>query len=254
MTITEHDTHSLRRWNIWLVVLHAAQGIAILALATAFTLPVIIPFMSGPPGSPIGGFEPVWELPLATFVAIFLFLAALDHLICALPGTNARYIRNLERGTNPFRWWEYSVSASLMMVLIAMITGVADLSALIAIFGANAAMILFGLAMEQRNPVGTERVDWRPFIYGCVVGAFPWIAVGVVLVRTQMENGVPGFVYGIYFSLLVLFFSFALNMWAHYARKGRFASVVSSERADLVLSLVAKSLLAWQVFASALSG
>ena len=71
MTITEHDTHSLRRWNIWLVVLHAAQGIAILALSTAFILPVIIPFMSGPPGSPIGGFEPVWDLPLASFVAIF---------------------------------------------------------------------------------------------------------------------------------------------------------------------------------------
>jgi len=212
------------------VVLHAAQGIAILALATAFTLPVIIPHMSGPPGSPLAGFEPVWELPLAIFVAIFLFLAA------------------------PFRWWEYSVSASLMMVLIAMITGIADLSALIAIFGANAAMILFGLVMEQRNPVGTERVDWRPFIYGCIIGAFPWIAITVVLVRSQITVGVPGFVYGIYFSLLVLFFSFALNMWAHYARKGRFASVVSSERAYLVLSLVAKSLLAWQVFASALSG
>ena len=31
MNITAHDAHSLRRWNIWLVVLHAAQGIAILA-------------------------------------------------------------------------------------------------------------------------------------------------------------------------------------------------------------------------------
>ena len=86
------------------------------------------------------------------------------------------------------------------------------------------------------------------------VGAFPWIAIAVVLIRSQMAVGVPGFVYGIYFSLLILFFSFALSMWAHYARKGRFASVVSSEQAYLVLSLVAKSLLAWQVFASALSG
>ena len=103
-------------------------------------------------------------------------------------------------------------------------------------------------------PAGTDKVDWRPFIYGCIVGAFPWIAIGLVLVRAQIDAGVPGAIWGIYISLFVLFFTFALNMWLHYARKGRWANIVSYEKTYLVLSLVAKSLLAWQIFASALAG
>ncbi|MGB1804083.1 MAG: heliorhodopsin HeR, partial [Miltoncostaeaceae bacterium] len=187
-------------------------------------------------------------------VAIFLFLAALDHLLCALPGIDRWYIANLGRGTNPLRWWEYSVSASLMIVLIALVSSVQEVTALIAIAGANVGMILFGLAMEHRNPAGTERVDWRPFIYGCITGVFPWIAIGIVLIRAQIDAGVPAAIWAIYISLFVLFFTFALNMWLHYARKGRWAGIVPYEKTYLVLSLVAKSLLAWQIFASALAG
>ena len=56
------------------------------------------------------------------------------------------------------------------------------------------------------------------------------------------------------FSLLVLFFSFAVNMAFQYARVGPWREYVFGERGYLVLSLVAKSALAWQVFAGALAG
>ncbi|MBM3635161.1 MAG: hypothetical protein FJW99_07770 [Actinobacteria bacterium] len=250
----ERAAPNLRKWNVALAILHAAQGVAILLLSNGFSLGITIPYMTGPPGSPILGGDPVWQVPIATFVAIFLFLAALDHLLCALPGIDRWYIANLGRGTNPLRWWEYSVSASLMIVLIALVSGIDQSTALIALFGANVGMILFGLAMEQRNPAGTEKVDWRPFAYGCITGAFPWIAIGLVLVRAQIDVGVPAAIWAIYISLFVLFFTFALNMWLHYARKGRWANIVSYEKTYLVLSLVAKSLLAWQIFASALAG
>jgi len=249
------DARALRRWNAGLAVLHAGQGAAILALSDDTTLPVSLSVLSGPPGSAVtGGGEPVWDLPLGVFVAIFLLLAALDHAAVALPRVHAWYERNLGRGTNPARWWEYSLSASLMVVLIAMLAGVSEASALIALFGVNAAMILFGLAQEQRNPPGRAQVDWRPFVYGSLVGAVPWIAIGLQLARTEAESEVPGFVYGIFFSLLVLFFSFALNMALHYARVGAWRRIPVAERGYLVLSLTAKSLLAWQVFSATLAG
>ena len=169
----EQAAPNLRRWNIALAILHAAQGVAILLLSNGFTLGVTIPYMVGPPGSPILGTEPVWQVPIATFVAVFLFLAALDHLLCALPGIDRWYIANLGRGTNPLRGREYSVSATLMNVLIA-------------IAGANVGLMLFGLALELLNPAGTERVDWRPFFYGCFTGAFAWFALGFVLIRAKM--------------------------------------------------------------------
>ncbi len=164
-----------------------------------------------------------------------------------------RYERGLEQGVNPIRWYEYSLSASIMVVLIAMLTGIEDAAALIAIFGANVAMILFGLVSERANPPG-EPPDWRPFLYGCVVGAVPWIVIGLQIGTGISEGGeVPSFVIAIFISLFVLFFSFSVNMALQYARVGPWRDYLFGERGYLVLSLVAKSALAWQVFGSTLA-
>lgn len=238
----------LRLWNAALALLHAAQGVVILVLSNDFGLPVTLGYLEGPPGSGPTTQETLFDLRIGPAVAAFLFLAALDHGLVAAPGIVRWYERNLARGINPARWWEYSLSASLMVVLIAMLTGISDAPALIALFGVNAAMILFGLVMERANPPG-QPVNWRPFLYGCLAGAVPWIAIGVQIGVAESETGsVPTFVYGIFFSLFVLFNSFAVNMLLQYRGVGRWRSYLFGERGYLVLSLVAKSALAWQVF------
>jgi len=237
----------LRAWNASLAGIHAIQAILILALSNGFTLPVTISFLEGPPGTP-SATNTVYDLPIGPAVAAFLLLAAIDHGLMAAPRIPGWYERNLRLERNPARWWEYSVSASLMIVLIAMYTGISDLAALVAIFGVNVAMILFGLAMEYANAPGAP-VDWRPFIYGCVAGAVPWIVITIQIGYSQAQTGdVPGFVVGIFASLLVLFMSFAVNMALQYRRSGPWRSYLFGERAYLVLSLTAKSLLAWHIF------
>ena len=53
------------------------------------------------------------------------------------------------------------ISASLMVVLIAMLAGTRELTALVALFGVSAAMILFGLLMERGSRPG-RGADWWP--------------------------------------------------------------------------------------------
>jgi Heliorhodopsin len=237
----------LRVWNASLAGVHAAQALLILALSSGFALPITITFMTGPPGT-ASTTNTVYHLPIGPVVAVFLLLAALDHGLMAAPRIHGWYERNLRRGRNPARWWEYSLSASLMIVLIAMYTGIGDLAALIAIFGVNAAMILFGLAMEYANRPGAP-VTWRPYLYGCIAGAVPWAAIAVQIDYSQEQTGnVPGFVFGIFASLFVLFMSFAVNMALQYRRRGPWRSHLFGERVYLLLSLTAKSLLAWQIF------
>ncbi len=225
-----------------------------MALASPVSLPVVTTYLTGPPGAgDFGGPAVLFDLRVDYAVGLFLVLAAVDHLAVAGPA-RAWYERNVARGINPARWWEYSVSASLMIVLIAMLAGVREATALLAIFGVNAAMILFGLTMERAN-LEREDVDWRPFVYGSVVGTVPWLAIALQLVVAQDNgSGAPSFVIAIFLSLLVLFSSFAVNMWLQYRRVGRWADPVFAERAYIVLSLVAKSALAWQVYAGALAG
>jgi hypothetical protein len=163
------------------------------------------------------------------------------------------YEENLQRGINYARWIEYSISASLMIVLIAMLTGITDLYALIGLFAINAAMILFGLLMEQVNRPGNT-VSWWPFTFGSFAGAVPWIAITIALIVAQQEgDGVPGFVFGIFVSLFLLFNCFAVNQWLQYRQKGRFADYLYGEKVYIILSLVAKSALAWQVYAGTLA-
>lgn len=79
----------------------------------------------------------------------------------------------------------------------------------------------------------------------------PWIVVVVNLVGAKQ---MPGFVYGRFVSLFVFFMSFAVNQWLQYEQKGRWASYAYGEKVYLVLSLVAKSALAWQIFGGSLAG
>ena len=230
------------------------QALALLALAADVSPPVTATFLTGPPGA--GGCDSasLGSLRIDWLVAAFLLLAAIDHLTLSAGRPRRWYEANVARGINPARWWEYSLSASLMVVLIAMLAGVTELVALVALFGANAATILFGLVQERLN-LDRSNVDWRPFIYGCAIGAVPWIAIAAQLVISSAEgNAVPGFVIAIFVSLLLLFNSFAVNMWLQYRRRGRWAEPAFTERVYLILSLAAKTALAWQVYAGALAG
>jgi len=244
----------LRRWNIAVGLVHVVQAALILALSTDFSIPVVAAFQDGPPGTALPPADELFDVPFGPAIALFLLLAAADHLLMAAPRIVGWYERNLLRRINYARWAEYSVSASIMMVLIAMLTGITNLYALTGIFAVNAAMIAFGLLMERVN-VGRSSLDWTPFWLGSVAGIVPWIAVTIAIVGAETSGGgdVPAFVYGIYVSLFLFFNSFAVNMLLQYRQVGPWHDYLVGERAYLVLSLGAKSALAWQVFGGTLS-
>lgn len=240
----------LRIFNLVMGLIHAAQGFAILALSTGFTLPVVAHVPTGPPGAPQDTVT-LFDLPVAWAVAAFLFISAIAHLLIASPGVFPRYERMLRQGRNDYRWIEYSVSASIMAVLIALLPGINDVAAIIAIFGANAAMIFFGLLQERYERPGGSLL---PFWLGSLVGVTPWLAIGLYLSGFGTGNQPPGFVYGIFFSIFLFFMSFAVNQWLQYKRVGRWKDYLYGEKVYVILSLVAKSALAWQVFAGTLAG
>ena len=242
---------SLRRWNIGVGLVHAVQAVAVLALATAFVLPVTASFMEGPPGTPAGAPTTLFDVSVAWGVALFLFLSAGFHWLVSAPGVFGRYIAGLDAQHNYFRWAEYSLSSSIMIVLIAMLTGISDIAALIGIFAANAAMIFFGAVQERYEKPGGSL--W-PFWMGCIVGIAPWLAVGVYLASPGSTAEPPAFVYAIFVSLFIFFNIFAINMWLQYRRLGRWRAYTFGEATYFILSLVAKSALAWQVFAGTLAG
>ena len=240
----------LRPYNFAAGCLHLLQAVVIVVLAKPFSLPVRSTYMTGPPGPTIGRQAVIlFNLSFAWTIAAFFLLSALAHFFVSGPGWGD-YQRELLRERNPYRWIEYSMSSSIMIVLIAMLVGISDVAALVALIGVNASMIAFGWMQERYQRAGS---GLGPFWIGCIAGIFPWIAITIYLVGPGATQHPPGFVYGIFFSLFVFFNCFAINQWLQYRQVGKWTDYLFGERVYVTLSLVAKSLLAWQIFASTLA-
>jgi hypothetical protein len=255
MTVAQESRYtSLRRYNLIAAAFHAVQAVLVVWLSNDFTLPVTGTYLEGPPGSAPSETVTILDTPIGWAVAGFLALSAVFHLVVASPMFFERYAAGLGAGHNYFRWVEYSLSSSIMIVLIAQLTGIADAVALLAIFGVNASMILFGWLQEKYQEPGDG--GWVPFIFGCIAGIVPWLGVVLYVIApgSTSQAEPPAFVYGIIVSLFIFFNTFAVNQWLQYKQVGRWRDYLVGERAYITLSLVAKSALAWQVFGGTLAG
>jgi len=241
----ERQLARLRIWNIAVGLILAVQAVLMALLTNDFALPMTATFISGPPGT-MPELHLLFNLATGWGVFVFLAISAISLLIIASPPVFPWYKRNLLENRNYGRWIEYFFSSSIMIVLIAQITGISDIAALLAIFGINACMILFGALMEKYEKPGTA--GWLPFWFGCFGGIIPWIAIVIYVWAPGLEVSPPAFVYGIIASLFVFFNCFAVNMVLQYKKAGPWRDYLFGEKVYIILSLTAKAMLAWQVF------
>lgn len=243
----------LRNFNFTMGVLHLSQGIVILILSKTFELPISGNYLAF--NQLTKALEPtskvLFNLSLPMLIAIFFFLSAAAHLIIATV-CNKKYNSDLSHGINKIRWIEYAISASIMMVATSLLVGIYDLVSLVMIFTLTAIMNLLGLVMEVHNQT-TKRTNWLSFWIGCIAGIIPWFAIAFYMwLGTANGSAAPTFVYWIFVSIFVFFNCFAINMVLQYKKIGPWKDYLYGERGYIILSLVAKSLLAWQVFAGTL--
>jgi len=253
---------SLRKFNFKMGILHFIQGVLMLVLS--LTWDKIIEFGANNPitrsflqfnldtlSLELTSID-LFVLPFGILVASFLFISAAAHFIISIPKkTNDIYNRDLAKNINQFRWYEYALSSSIMIVLIAFLFGVYDIATLIVIFLLNASMNLFGLLMEKMNE-GKEKTNWLPFIFGSVAGIGAWIVIALYGFGNADPSLVPWFVYAIVGTYFVFFNLFPINMLLQYKKKGKWKNYLYGEKAYIVLSLFAKTMLAWLVLFGAM--
>ena len=164
----------------------------------------------------VGQVSPV-GMVVAFFALSFVFqmAPALNH------GLWEWYIRLVLSGRQPLRFIEYSVSATLMVVIILVLNGAQDLWLYVAVAAANWCCMMFGLLQE-------ELLHWRrlsdvsPPTGFAVLAAFaphfcgwvPFAAVWVILITQfwwaieSADGRVPAAIYAIIFIQLFLFILF----------------------------------------------
>ena len=251
----------LKRFNIGAGILQFINGIVILSLTFLLNWPkgtdiytFYLRFAHVSSTNPL-----IYAVPnpqvlftinhLGVLLAAFPLISAFAHFTIAYP-KNKSYNENLKKGMNPYRWYEYAFSSSIMIWVISTFVGIWDFWSLAMIFVLNVMMIMFGYLHELVNQK-SEKTSWSAFILGSISGGFPWVVLFAYFTGDVIasDNSVPTFVYLIFFIYLVLFMSFAVNMVLQYKGVGRWKDYLYGERVYIVLSFVAKTLLVWLVFA-----
>jgi len=248
----------LKRFNAAAGILHLVQGTLMLLLGfllewerEIYTFYLDIDIIQGPPPR----FEIIPNPQIAftlsylgVIVASFAIISSIAHFVIAYP-KNKSYNENLKRGMNPYRWYEYAFSSSIMIWLIATFVGVWDFWSLTMIFVLNAMMIMFGYLMEYVNQY-TEKTNWSSYVFGCISGGIPWVVLYAYFIAAigSTDTNPPAFVYFILFIYFILFNVFAINMVLQYKGVGRWKDYLYGERVYIILSFVAKTILAWLVF------
>lgn len=251
----EQKIKNLRTFNIVMGGLHLVQALVLFFIIDYdVKIPIISRFFGIDPvtGEPGQIPEIIWEVPVAIIAPVFLLLSSLAHFIIATIYYRT-YSSDLQKGINKARWIEYAISSSIMIAGISMLSGIIEFSAVVSIFALNAIMNLMGLMMEIHNQK-TEKTNWLSYNIGVFAGLVPWILAAIYFVAAvnnfsgEAENPIPTYAYIAFFITAFFFNTFAINMFLQYAKTGPWSKYLFGEKVYIVLSLVAKSALAWIIY------
>lgn len=216
-----------------------------------------------------------YKLDLAWLITSFSALSFVFQLVADpwIPFYNWKK-RVKDGRPNPLRFIEYSISASLMLICIALLSGIRNAMLVAALGLLTAACMLCGLVAEfllwrsHTDEMIAQRPTYKYFAWAahltgwaCMIGAYGtlWWSTGVTLSSASLRP--PAWVWGIIISQMVLFMSFGAVQLAQfcYDYEGRRqreepAIYTYAEFWYILLSLTAKFVLAWTIYASALMG
>mmetsp|Transcript_4180 Transcript_4180/g.6310 ORF Transcript_4180/g.6310 Transcript_4180/m.6310 type:complete len:269 (+) Transcript_4180:72-878(+) len=242
-------------------ILHLVASIWMLALTIIFAVleldvdvSIVVNFpdqddRDGAVGSPDQ--ETIGKAEVSIYLSVFCALAAADHFVCAMLGFfKQEFVQKwlFEYQANPLRWIEYSFSASIMAVLVAMVTGVYDIHLQFSIGLSTAICMMTGFIVEIGFP--REMDSWRiktaaysVYILGFIACFGPWL---VILCYFFESSGAPTFVYFIIFGELIAFAAFGINMFGYFFMK--WWNFSTYEGVYIILSFTAKTFLAFVTY------
>jgi len=250
------QVQKLQIFNLRMGLLHLTQAVILVFIANlSLKIPIITRFFDNTPEGIRPVAQTLVDIPVAIVGPVFLLIAALFHLFIASPLYVRRYEANLKKGINPLRWWEYSISSSIMLTVLLMMGGLIELPSVVFVFTLNFIMNMMGLMMERYNQL-TDKTKWLPYNIGVLAGIVPWIIGGLYfwVSTSNIADSIPGYAKAGFLLTFIFFNSFAINMVLQYAKVGKWKDYLYGERMYIILSLVAKSVLAWIVVLGTLQG
>lgn len=249
------ELQSLNKWNFVAAGLYVVQAILILVLSGNASMPLTTNYLAVDPLLSSGGetvrtagTSRLFDVNFAWLLAGMLLVAAILHLVVATK-YRKHYEADLKKGANLSRWVIYGVIGSFVMVVIAGLSGVYDLSSLILIIAVTVFAAAFGIVNDLWAQSG-KKVAKLVQVNAIKAAVLPWIVIAIYVWGSIVYGraSIPNFVYWIYLSLVVAQGLVVANVYMQRKKQGKWANYMYGEQVSLVLLFVMQTLLTWQVF------
>lgn len=210
-----------------------------------------------------------YGINLAALCAVFAFWSGFLHLLIATPWFYKSYKKSIRQKFGWWRWLDYTVSASIMIVVIGIYCAISDTFLLSMLGLTEAAVILIGAASEwalsksvneeKMEGVGAEGAKLKNgknpmfilarFLLVLAFGLFTFMWVPILstfFISISSAENVPAVVYIVVFAYPFSFLAFGLVSLQIYRK--RMKNYMWYEFNFILLSLVTKVLLHWSIF------
>lgn len=199
--------------------------------------------------------EQAWNISLTyvkILVVLFFLITAVFHLFYATNGFGSGiYSRMIQQGSNWIRWVEYAITATIMIFIIAVISGVSDFGYVIMLICAFPLVMIQGEVVEKYLVNKNVESCILPTLGGwlVLVGAFFIIVTSFNRRINEVKKAgynIPSWLYAVVYPMIIWFASFGVvqifQIYMVSRNKGDI-NYNNYERTYLVLSLLSKAFL-----------
>lgn len=186
--------------------------------------------------------------PVTALVVAFFSITAFFH-IGNVTFFYSFYLDGIENCTTPTRWVEYTITATLMITIIAYLSGLRDDSSIVAVAGLTATTMLFGALTELLARPAASGDSWQtslfmrsvPHVTGYVPYFFAWFVILFSFFGSGGACAAPDFVWVIIIGQFVLFSSFVFPQL--YQLRCPPSAFCNGEIGFITLSFISKAFL-----------
>jgi hypothetical protein len=187
---------------------------------------------------------------LQVFIILFFLITAIFHLYYYLT-SETTYKHMIETSNNYIRWIEYSISSTIMLLIIALSSGVKDINIYALLMVTNIAMISQGQLVEKAVSEGKSWIVPMITGFALLIGEFVIIINSFNTRVREVDNflkknpkdgysRIPKWLYYMIFVLFAFYSCFGfISLWGAYS-KIKYENV---EKMYLLFSLLSKATL-----------
>lgn len=163
--------------------------------------------------------------------------------------TNYRYYKEVLGGRNRFRWVEYGITATMMIFVLCLISGVKEIYSALATVFLSILMMSFGFFFEMNKD---PKVKLSAIIMGFFALVCIWSIIlgqfipNIISAKEDQNYNIPDWVYGVLFPMIFWWVSFGIVTILNYkAYRKKGYDFTRYEKYYIILSYLSKAFMGY---------